>query len=300
MSEPPPVAGTFRLDGMLQGPLPPDRPVGDDMEAWAASAKSSGLHFHLSVDGSQFSIVPDPSVQKTSRLAKPGLERLLVDALDALLSCLPVPSRSQAFSTIRSEEFRPGAAIQTLYAVGPDGKITSEQRTIDRDTEEAVPEITPASLRRAILPALVLLLLTLLVSSFFIDYRKLFSDARDRVVPLTKEEVTVDHAALGRFIEVELGGVDNKRNALLFQLKRGPEWDRAISTPPSQGTADWPGFLAQVAIHQRRARIELYAKDGKLLRSGELDLGPLHQKKSAEVAVHAKLRDRLERVVIRP
>ena len=222
MSESSPVAGTFRLDGMLQGSLPPNRPVAGDMNAWAASAKASGLHFHLSIDGSNFSIVADPAVQKVSRLAKPDLETLLVDALDALLS------------------------------------------------------------------------------SFFIDYRKLFTEARDRVVPLAKEEVTVDHSALGKFIEVELAGVDNKRNALIFKLKRGPEWDRAFSSSPAESTTDWPAFMTQLAIHQRRLRIELFDKDGKTLSSGEMNLEALHQKETAEIAVYAKLRERLAKVVIRP
>jgi hypothetical protein len=300
MSESSPVAGTFRLDGMLQASLPPNRPVAGDMEAWTASAKASGLHFHLSIDGSNFSIVADPAVEKTSKLAKPDLETLLVDALDALLSFLPAPARPQAFSTIRSEEFRPGAAVQTLYTVGPDGAVASEQRTVDIDTEEAPPEITPASLQRAALPALVVLLVALLVSSFFIDYRKLFTEARDRVVPLAKEEVTVDHSALGKFIEVELAGVDNKRNALIFKLKRGPEWDRAFSSPPAESTTDWPAFMTQLAIHQRRLRIELFDKDGKTLSSGEMNLEALHQKETAEIAVYAKLRERLAKVVIRP
>jgi len=317
-----PVAGTFRLDGMIQGPLPPDIPVTADIKAWVMSAKASGLNFHLSVDGGGFSIVTDPCVQATSRLAKPDLEALLCDALDALLTLLPLTCRGGVYSTVRSEEFRPGIALQTLFTAQSDGTFASEQRVVQVETQTPPPEITAASIRRAAVPALIVLILVLLGSMYFIDYHKLFSAARDRVVPLTKEEVTVNQTALGKAIEVELVGIDSAHNALLFQLKRGsdwnralssspqvqghprqpewPTWNRALSSPPQETPANWPDFLMRLAIHQSRLRIELYDKDDKMLSSGELCLDPLKAKPSAQVAVIVTLSERLAKIVIRP
>jgi len=295
-----PIAGTFRLDGMIQGPLPPDLSVTGDIEAWILSARASGLVFHLRVDGPGFSIVTDPGIQATSRLAKPDLEALLSDALDGLLLLLPASCRGGVFSTVRSEEFRPGLALQTLFTVHPDGAVASEQRVVQIKTQEPHPEITAASLRRAALPALVVLLLILLASVFFIDYRKLFSEARDRVVPLAKEEVTVNQAALGKVVEVELAGIDHPHGALLFQLKRGSDWDRAHAAPPQDNPATWPDFLIRLAIHQSRLRIELYDKDDNNLGGGEISLDAIQKKPSAQVTVVANLSERLARIVIRP
>ena len=295
-----PVAGTYRLDGMLQGPLPPGSPVVDDMKAWVVSAKENGLRFHPSVDGGSFSLLADPAVQKTSGITKGDLEDLMVDALDAFLTLLPEGARTSVYSTVRSEEFRPGTGVQTLYAVGPDGKIASEQRLVDVDTEDAPPEITPASIRRSLLPGLVVLLLGLFISSFFIDYRKLFGEARDRVVPLAKEEVVIDQSPLGKIVEVELTGVDNKRKVLLLRLKRGADWEEAMASLPGDNAADWGTFLARKAVHRGRLQAELFDKDGKLLSSGEIRIDGLRETKVIEVAVVARLDGRLARVVVRP
>ena len=295
-----PVAGTFRLDGMLQGPLPAEHQAGADMQAWVESAKANGLHFHLSFDGSNYSLVAAPSVQRVTKLKDQDLEKLLSDGLNALLSLLPESEAANSFSTIRSEEFRPGSALQTLYAVGPGGTISSEQREVDIDTETPPPEITPASLRRSALPIAFVLLLALLISFLFIDYRELFSSARDRLVNLEKDEVTIQQDLLGDYLEIELSGVDNKHDALIFVIKRGPKWEEAISSTPNESASNWPDFATQLAIHQRRLRVELFDKDDKLLLSGELNISPLHKKKSAEVAVIAKFKGRLAKIVVRP
>jgi hypothetical protein len=295
-----PVAGTFRLDGMLQGPLPPGSPVAGDMAGWVSAAGSKGLVFHLSTDGGTFSIVADPSAQKTARLGSAGLSDLLEDALNSFLDLLPGEGRARAFSTVRSEEFRPGTAVQTLYSIGPDGLVSAEQRQVDAETGDPPPELTAASIRRALLPSLLVLFLGLFISSFFIDYRKLFSEARDRVVPVSKEEVTLDLKQLGSVVEVELTEVDNKRSTLVFNLKRGADWEKAVGSKPSDASGDWNAFLIYTAVHQRRLRVELFNKEGELLGEGEIRLDDLHKKESAEVAVVARWPDRPARVVVRP
>ena len=295
-----PVAGTYRLDGMIQGPLPPDRPVAEDLKAWILSARAMGLHFHLSMEGPGFSIITDPRVQPTYRLAQQDLETLLSDALGALLTLLPATCRGGVCSTVRSEEFRPGIAIQTIFMAQPDGTVASEQREVRIETQDPRPELTAASIRRVALPALIVLLVVLLGSMFFIDYRKLFSAARDRVVPLTRQEVTVNQSALGKVVEVELAGIDHPHSVLVFQIKRGSDWDRALASSPQEIPANWEDFLICLAIHQSRLRIELYDKDDNNLGVGEISLDALRAKPSAKVAVAANLSERLARIVARP
>lgn len=295
-----PVAGTFRLDGMLQGPLPPEDDTRANMQAWTGSAIKEGLHFHLSADGGNYTLVADPSTQKTSRLKSKGLDELLADGLNSLLGLLPPEAAAGSFSTIRSEEFRPGTAVQTLFPIGPDGRVHPEERTLDADTEEPPPEITRASLRKAIVPTLITVLLFAVISSFFIDYRKMFSDAKDRVVPLSKEEVVLKQPLLGDYLKVELIGIDNKKNALLLRIHRGSAWQRAIDSSPQKSAPNWPDFVTQLAIHQRRIRVELFNKENKPLLSQELDISTLHEKESLDVAVIAHLNERISKIVIRP
>jgi len=246
-----PVAGTFRLDGMLQGPLPPGHGTGDGIRAWAASAKKAGLHFHLSVDGGTYSLVADPAIRRSDLLGGKDLETLLSDALDALLDLLPPPTRAGSFSTVRSEEFRHGSVLRTLYSVGADGKMATEQRSADVETGQAPPEITPVSLRRAALPALV--------------------------------------------------AVDNKRSALVFRIKRGPGWQRAMeANPGGSPETGWEEFATLLAIHQGRLRVELFNKKHELLVTREIDIRALREKESIEAALVAKPEDRIASAVLRP
>lgn len=296
-----PIAGTFRLDGMLQGPLPPDAAGTHDFQAWVAAIKSKGLHLHLRVEGGSYSLVADPAVRKTSTLKGDDLETLLTDSLQTLLEMLPPEVRSRAFSTLRSEEFRPETAVQTLFAVGPDGMIHTEQRIVDVETARASPEITPASLRRVLLPGLVALLLVLFISTFFIDYRQLLSAARDQMAPLKKEELTIRQEIPADILRFELVELDRKKNTLVFRLTRGPGWAAAMAAKPADAVAmDWPEFNTVLAIRHGRCRIALFNKEGKQLLSREVDVQSLREKKSIEVALVANPRDRIASAVLQP
>jgi hypothetical protein len=293
-----PVAGTFQLDGMLQGNLPADDHIADDIQNWIDAARKQGLLFHLQVEGRSFTIVSDPSTCKSSALGNKKPAALIEAALNSLLERFPKPFRSSIFSTIRSEEFRPGLVIQTLYSVSAEGTITSEQRSLDIETELPLPEMTAASIRRFAVVSLLAILLGFFISSFFIDYRKLFSQARDQVVPLKLEEVSVEQATLNDIIRFKLIDIDVHRDALLFEITRGPNWDRAMNSSPSEASVDWSEFLMRQAIHQGRLRAELYDKNGKPLSKGEITISGLLLVEKTQVVVVAELRDRLSTVVI--
>ncbi len=295
-----PVAGTYRLDGMLQGSLPPVPGLAKDFQAWIESAKSAGLHFHLSTDGPGFALVTDPAVRQTSRLASTDLAKLVGDALEAVVSLVPEESRRGLFSTVRSEEFRPGLAIQVVYAIRPDGKIAAQSREVAVDTANPPPELTAASLRKFLKPAIVLLLIALIASVFLVDYRKLFTSAKERVTPLTKEEVTLDLSAVGKLLEIELTGVDSTRSSLRFHMKRGADWERALAAPPQESLASWPEFAARLAVYQGRMGVEFLDKDGNLLGNGSIHLGGLHRKPDLDVEMIANLPGRLSRIIIHP
>lgn len=295
-----PVAGTYRLDGMLQGSLPPVPGLANDLRAWIESARSAGLHFHLSTDGPGFALVTDPAVLHTSRLGSGDLSKLVGDALEAFVTLVPEESRRGLFSTVRSEEFRPGMVIQVVYAIRPDGKIAVQSREVAVDTADPRPELTPASLRVFVKPLAALLAVMLVISFFFVDYRKLFTTAKERVTPLAKEEVTIDPSASGKLFEIELTDVDPARSALKFHLKRGADWERALASPPQECLASWQEFAARLAIYQGRMGMEFLDKDGNLLGRGTLHIGELHRKPAADVEMSANLSGRLSKIIIRP
>ncbi len=294
-----PTAGTFRLDGMLQGSIPSDADTLAELQAWADSAKSGEVIFHLRVEGGSYSLVADASVRKISRLKGKDLETVIVDKLQELLDILPPELRARSFSTIRSEEFRPGSAVQTIYTVGRDGLVKSEQRVVDADTAEAMPEITPASIRRGLLPAFVVILLMLFVSTFFVDYRKIFTDGWERLAPLKKEEILVKQDLTEDFVTLNLNEVIRKKDALIFTLKRGEKWDAAMQATPAAATQlDWQEFNTLMAIRQGRCRITLLDKNGKQFLTREIDLNELQDQESIKVVVVSKSSVRISSAVL--
>ncbi|QTN31958.1 hypothetical protein HZ994_06320 [Akkermansiaceae bacterium] len=296
-----PTAGTYRLDGMLQAPLPQDERMIADIRAWVKSAGDAGLLFHLGIEGGSFSLVADPTPRKTSGLKGSELGAALSEGINALLELIPQAAVSAAFSTVRSEEFRAGSAVQSLYAIGMDGRVAVERRTVEAATEDAPPEITPASLRRAFFPAAIGLLLLLFVSTFFIDYRKTFLSARDRLAPLSKEELILQRGFSGDYITFRLVAVDNGKNALVFHLARGSAWEVAMQAKPGDAAqGDWKEFSTLMAIHSGRFRIELYGKEKQLLGSREIDTRELLMEESMEVAVFVKSEQRIASAVLRP
>lgn len=294
-----PMAGTFRLDGMLQGSFPSDADTVEEFQSLVDSVKSNGVIFHLRIEGGSYSLMADAAVRKISNLKGGDMEAVIVDKLQSLLDLLPPEMSSRSFSTIRSEEFRPGAAVQTIYSVGRDGKVKSEQRVVDMDTADALPEITSASLRRGLLPAFALILLTLFISTFFIDYRRLFTDARDRIVPLKKDELSVNQELTEDFINFELTEVVRKKSALIFTLKRGAKWEAAMAIKPAVAMElEWREFNTLMAIRQGRCRITLLDKEGKPLLSREIDVRGLQEKEMIEVGIVADSDVRISSAVL--
>lgn len=294
-----PTNGTFRLDGMLQGSFPGDADTASDVQAWVGFAKAVGLFFHLRVEGGNYSLVADAAVRKISSLKGEDVESVIVDKLQALLDLLPPEMRSRSFSTIRSEEFREGTAVQTIYTVGRDGQISSEQRVVDIETAAAEPEITPASLRRAFLPTLVVITLTLFVSTFFIDYRRLITDARDRIMPLKEEELSLTQELAENYITFELNKLDHKKNILFFSLERGAKWEAAMESKPADSMEmDWKEFNTLMAIQKGRCRITFLDKKGKPLASREIDVRGLQEKKKIEVRVAYNSDERISKAVL--
>jgi hypothetical protein len=294
-----PKPGTFRLDGMMQGPLPADAAA--DLTAWAASAKSNGLLLHLRIEGGSYSLVADPAVRATTSVKGGDLETLITRNLQHLLDLLPPEYRTRAFSTLRSEEFRPDTAVQTLYTIAHDGTVRAEQREVEIETGTAPPEVTAASLRRIALPGLVALLLVLFISTFFIDYRSLFGEARDRIVPLKAEEIVVRQEIQNTLVTFELTELDRAKNTLRFRLTRGPGWADAMALTPAQATAgNWPTFTSLLALHQGRCRITLANKKGEPLVVREIDIHGLQDKPSIEVTLVANPRDRIATATLRP
>lgn len=294
-----PVAGTFRLDGMLQGPSPGGETVEDQMRDWIAQVADHGLIFHLAFEGGNFSMVADPSVRKwTDDQCDPG--EALQEALTRFLEFLSPQERNRVFSTVRCEEFRPGHAVQSVLTISPEGNIEKAEREIDLETRSSGPDLSRIRLRRVALPLALILLLGGLLSTLVVDYGELFADARDRIMPLTRDEVTVDQGRLGDVFHLEISEIDREKSTLILEVSRGPGWDLLQESSPAETMSSWQSFLLAQALHRQRLKYDLFGSEDQFLGSGWVRLEGLDEEESIEVRMVARVSSRLARVSFYP
>ena len=135
------VEGTFVLDGLLEGVTPEHANAEDRLREWAATAAFLKLPFSIEFDANRFSILADDNPIPLSRLG-PNPADTVTGLIDELLELFPDDDRRHLLSTIRSVEYGKGVAVQTLYAVGPDGKTQTRARTVEAATEAASPRLS--------------------------------------------------------------------------------------------------------------------------------------------------------------
>lgn len=283
--------GTFKVEGMLEGPLPAD---GGDCEAkiktWVAAARATGLTFSLDRSGGHFSLLADERLLQSSTFAAgAGLGEKLQSMFERLLEAFPVQMRMELFSTLRSTEYRPGSEVQTIYAVAPPGTIDSQERSVEADTVAPLPQLTSQGKRR--IAVLGLFMLLLLGAIGFLVFKPQLKDAADSLTGLKVEDIKLELAGFEGFISVAMQKVDKSKGGLAVEVSEGELWTQLVADPAARIPADleWNRLLAAQSLRRGYVRCELFDKDGKFLGSSELRLHDLlkadKQKVSAVIAL---------------
>jgi len=284
------------LDGMIQGNLPADSA---GLEQWVRKTKSEGLAFDLSQDAGSFSVLAKNAPQLISGVLHQDLEQAVRHAGEALSELFAVPQESRLYSSLRSEEFIPGRAQQIIYLVTPDGKFHSEKRNVEKETKEAAHEMSRQGMVRLGLGSLGLVAFLLFLSSFFVDYRLIFNEAKEQLSPLEAGDIALDDDAVDELIEVNVKGINQKERLIQFDLKKGVDWDALVGKAPLEaGGQSWEVFLALQAVAKGRLRCEIYDHDGKLLEVGEILLGSFGDDESQEAVVRVFSKRKVARVRI--
>ncbi len=295
-----PTAGTFTLDGLIQGPAPDP----DALRAWVKAAAKSALGFNLELDGGQFSLLADDTTRNISSVGAAGLEATLTTALEALMALYPA-GRATLYSTLRSREFRPGLEIQTLYAINNDGSITAQTREVEADI--AAPPVPPG--KRGILLQSCAVLAALLIlgfaSLFVVNWRELLQ--RSRLMASPEQGVELDASALAPYFTAKLGSVKQIDGFLKIEIARGDGWDTANPTsldeplPSEAQKMNWRNFLALSAAKRGSARCCFYDEKGNYTGETNVPLEALNtvEKLTVEAAI-PRSRALLKRIVLKP
>jgi hypothetical protein len=295
------VEGTIILEGLIEGPMPPFPDAREKLDRWARQVAGGAVLFSVQVEAGHFSALPsnEPLPVKAllqSENAGSDPSNVIADALSDLLRILPPPARSQVFSTLRTMEYRPSQEVQTLYAIGPDGRAVTRQQTVPAKTLAAEQPIHPRELVKRGGLGLLIAIVVLLVSSFFVDYRGLWRRFTGSVQPAT---VHVNAGTFAPYFQLQITGFDRRNGTLLVKLTRTPRYPQnepgfdtlyadpsvpapttpATSTAPAAAPAPGPSLLrrrlAVESLVKGLVRIDMFDRDNHLLARATLDVTPL-------------------------
>jgi hypothetical protein len=297
------LEGTIVLDGLIEGRFPDDPDAEDKLRKWVRFMGDMGIVFNLDYSGTSFSLLPDEAPADGRHLgARP--HDAIRQGLDQLLELLPAESRPQAFSTLRSAEYRKGEEVQALYAVGPDARVQVETRTVEAQTVAPPQPMTVGQRVRAVGLGLLVAAALLGVMSLFVDMRGLFTELIGGMTSIDADTVEVDLKGLAPFVQVQKKEVDRRRGALVLTLKRTeafPQTDEDLQKAFAAAGDDLTRRLAVEALARGYVRCDLYDEDGKFFAPAELRLVGLRTNESVEAAVPTTIgsnRYRLARVVV--
>ena len=139
------------------------------------------------------------------------------------------------------------------------------------------------------------------ISTFFIDYRKLLSEVREKVSPLDIDQIAMEADSVKPYIGIEKRGFSKDGRSLVLLFKR----TASFPTTPEELDAQCAKAtsvaqrLALEAIAAGYLRAELFDKDGKFLALAPLRIVELGQKDALEVPVPLPADSRPARIVVR-
>jgi len=232
------IEGTMSLEGLIEGPMPPFPDAQAKMEKWAEGFAGGAVRVNLQVDGTHFSAMPANAPVHVKNLAKDGGEpsHAIADSLADLLRLFPPLERGQVFSTLRSIEYRPKLQVQTVYAVGPDGRAATRQQTVPCDTVAAEEPLSRKEIIKQGVIGLIAAAAILGISSIWVDYRGIWRRMTARVEPTT---VAVELATFEPYFKINVTGLDRRSGTLELDIirtrnypRQEAEFDALYNTPP--------------------------------------------------------------------
>jgi len=295
--------GTVQLDGLIEGRIPPDaESIEQRLREWVEFAKQANLRFSLDIDGAGFSLLPDTSPIPADDLG-PDPSETIRDLLDQLLSVFTPPQRTSVFSTLRSSEFQPGKEIQTIYAIGSDGRIDVQQRTVEAETTKPAEPLTLARKIRLAGLGLAIAAVLLAISSIWVPYGRLISEAVHRAQPVDADKIALDLGHFEPYLEpndMSTRRVD-KHLLLVISIRR----TEAFPTDAAELQAAWEAAgddlhkrLTIEALARGQLSVEQFDAEGKYRGRFPVRIAGLREKQTVSLDIPIRRKYRPERVVL--
>ena len=294
------VAGTYYIDGIVEGPIPGIPGVAEKIEEWVRFAASAHLRFSLETDGNSFSLLAENTPASSSAVGS-GPEQHVTQLLEQLLKAFPPGDRGKLFSTLRSVEYGSGKETQAVYTIGPGGEVDVRSRTIGAETvARTEPQTARQRVRAGIIGGVAALLI---VGTAVVLFRDNLSGLYHRMLPLDPAGVVLDAEAYEEFFTVKVEGPGSGGRFMVLELSRAekfPENDDALQDlydKARQGTLG--RRLAVEALGRGYVRCEYFDVKNEFVGAADLRVAGLRSKKTVKEPIPMPPRTRPARIALR-
>ena len=256
---------TYRLEGLIQGPLPPGPEGRVVIEKLAADFNRNGLRLTSLFDDCQFTLTAENVTRDTEEIHPLEVDLMVHHALEKLLGAYPQELRMQIFSTLRSREYRPNLEVQSIYLVIFPGQVKVERREV---TAEVEPRPAPLSAKNQfgyLVAAVGILALLGWASTSLVEYRDLGEQKLSTLRGTRLEDLKVDDKSLIDFVRVV--DVDLEKppaSFIVLTLRKGTKWPDDVTPLPPNSKGYTPAYRAahRAAIEDRQLTVVLRDDQG--------------------------------------
>ena len=256
---------TYRLEGLIQGPLPPGPDGLSVIKKLTADFNRNGLRLSACFDDSQFKLTAENVTRDTEEIHPLEVDLMVHHALEKLLAAYPAELRMQIFSTLRSREYRPDLEVQSVYLVIYPGQVKVERREV---AAEVAPRPAPLSVKNqfAYIAAAVGILAFLgWASTILVEYRDLGEQKLSTFRGTRVEDLRVDDKSLVDFVRiVETDIAKQPESSIILTLRKGTKWPDDVTPLPPDSKGYTPAYRAafRAAIEVRELTVVLRDDQG--------------------------------------
>ncbi len=296
------IEGTLVLDGLIQGRLPDDdSQVTTKLREWVSFLNNLGIRFSLQTANATFSLLPETSAVSIQPLGHQP-EGSLQQALEQLAEIFPEPQRGQLFSTLRSNEYRKGEEVQTVYTI-VQGAVRQHSRTVEANT---TPPPEPLSRQEkfklgAVAAGIVVAVLAL--AMLIPGVRAMFGEVVDVMKPFHAEEIHVELGQYKKYFSMSIDDKQSNRTEWLVKLKRTNDFPVSAQQLDEAAKAVGDSVAARLALEsvaRGYVQADLFDAEDKYLATINLRIADLLKKESIEGKVQVPQKTKPTRIVLIP
>lgn len=296
------IEGTLVLDGLIQGRLADDDDqLAAKLREWVSFLKGLGIRFSLQIANATFSLLPENQPVSVQPLGQQP-EDALLQSLEQLAELFPPAQRGQLFSTLRSNEYRKGEEVQTVYTI-VQGGVRKHSRTVEADT--TAPPVPLSTKEKVKLGAISggIVVAALAVSLLFPGVRAMFGEVVDVVKPFHADEVKVELGPYQKYFSFAIDEKQSNRGEWLVTLKRTADFPKDAAQFDEAAKAVGNSLTQRLAVENLatgHVKADLFDAEDQYLATIDLRIAGLQKRASIEGKVPVPPKTKPVRLVLIP